>query len=352
MQPSPLARLLFALYVLLVAYASLYPLSSWHEPSAPLLEFLRTPWPPYDTRFDIAVNVLGYVPYGALLVLGTYPRLRGGWTLALAIASAALLSLVLETAQNFVPQRHASTLDLTANTLGASAGALAALALAPWLLHGGPLRRWRTQRFQPGGAADFGLVVIALWLFIQLNPATLLFGVGDLRDLLVPPGGPAHAPSVFIGVEAFTAACNVVAVALIISLAALPGRALRLEVLLLLLLALAIKTAAFAIVLRAQNVLAWLTPGALQGLAAGIVAAMIAVGLPRKLRLVLAALLVMAAAILVNLGPANPYLASILAVWRQGHFLNFNGLTRLVAAAWPFAALAYLIYIAAQRGER
>ena len=54
----------------------------------------------------------------------------------------------------------------------------------------------------------------------------------------------------------------------------------------------------------------------------------------------------MAATVLVNLAPANPYLAASLKVWQQGHFLNFNGLTRLVAALWPFAALGYLIVLA------
>ncbi len=41
--------------------------------------------------------------------------------------------------------------------------------------------------------------------------------------------------------------------------------------------------------------------------------------------------------------------AATLTVWQQGHFLNFNGLTRLVSAVWPFAALAYLCLLAARR---
>jgi hypothetical protein len=50
--------------------------------------------------------------------------------------------------------------------------------------------------------------------------------------------------------------------------------------------------------------------------------------------------------VLVNLAPPNPYFTETLKVWSQGHFLNFNGLTRLVSAAWPFAALGYLVYLA------
>ena len=59
--------------------------------------------------------------------------------------------------------------------------------------------------------------------------------------------------------------------------------------------------------------------------------------------LLLAALALMAGAILVNLAPPNPYSAAALAVWRQGHFLNFNGLTRWVATLWPFLTLPFLL---------
>ena len=45
-------------------------------------------------------------------------------------------------------------------------------------------------------------------------------------------------------------------------------------------------------------------------------------------------------------------LLASLAVWPQGQFLHFNGLTRLVSAAWPFTALAYLIWLAADRERR
>ena len=71
--------------------------------------------------------------------------------------------------------------------------------------------------------------------------------------------------------------------------------------------------------------------------------------LPRTVRLALAAVLIMAATVLVNLAPSNPYLAASLKLWEQGHFLNFNGLTRLVSALWAFAALAYLITLASRR---
>jgi hypothetical protein len=116
-------------------------------------------------------------------------------------------------------------------------------------------------------------------------------------------------------------------------------------------IALALKTLAFAIILRTQDGFDWLTRGALQGLVAGLAVALLAVALPRVARLTLAAVLLMAAAVLVNFAPQNPYMAAMLKLWQQGHFLNFNGLTRLVATLWPFAAIGYLIHLAARRRD-
>jgi hypothetical protein len=93
----------------------------------------------------------------------------------------------------------------------------------------------------------------------------------------------------------------------------------------------------------------WLTPGAQEGLLAGIAIGLAAVSLPRIARLGLAAILILAATVLVNIAPPNPYFTATLRVWQQGHFFNFNGLTRLVSVAWPFIALGYLIFLASRR---
>jgi hypothetical protein len=234
------------------------------------------------------------------------------------------------------------------NTVGVFAGAIAGLALAPL---SPALRGWRARLFLPGALSDLGVALLGLWLFMQLNPAMLLFGGGDLRNLIAGPSGPARAPEFFAAIEAITAAANLAAVALLASVIVAPGAPVRRLVLLLAAAALAVKTLAFTIILRAQDVLAWLTPGALRGLAAGLVLALLAVALPRVARMALAAVLLTTAAVLVNHAPPNPYLAEILKLWQQGHFLNFNGLTRLVATLWPIAAVAYLIVLAARRRD-
>jgi hypothetical protein len=105
------------------------------------------------------------------------------------------------------------------------------------------------------------------------------------------------------------------------------------------------------VLLKAQNVFAWLTPGAFFGLAGGAGMLMLAVALPRAARLALAGLLLMAATVLVNLAPENPYFANALQQWPQGYFLNFNGVTHLVSLAWPFVALFYLMLLATRLAE-
>lgn len=348
---STLAAISLAVYAGLVVYASLHPWAGWRAHGLSPFAFLDAPWPRYVTGFDVAANVLGYLPLGFLAVAALYPRPRGAAALAVAVAGGMGLSLLLEAAQSYLPARVENNLDVLCNLGGAAIGAVLGMRFFPRLRSSGPLGRARASLFPPGGLTDFGLVLLGLWLFTQLNPAMLLFGAGDLRDLLVPPGGAPRAPAFFAGIEAVTAAANLVAVALLLSAVAAPARPVRGLFVALVAVALTIKTAAFAIIMRAQDVLAWLTPGAQYGLAAGIALALAAVALPRTARLALAAVLLMAATVLVNLVPPNPYLAATLKVWQQGHFLNFNGLTRVVSVVWPFAVLGYLILLASRRRE-
>jgi VanZ family protein len=348
---SALARLGFAVYVLLVGYASLYPFTGWADSGISWFAFLTAPLPRYVTAFDVAANIVGYLPYGLLCVHALYPYARGRAAFSVAAGSALVLSLALEAAQGYLPSRIASNVDVLCNLIGALAGAGFGVRVSERVLAGGALRRWRSATFQAGLGTDVGLVLIGLWLFTQLNPAMLLFGAGDLRDWLAAAGGAEYRAQLFIAIEALTSAANLVAVTLLVSVIAAPGRPVGKLLVALVLLALAVKAAAFGILMRAENPLAWLTPGAARGLIGGIVIALLAAKLPRTARLVLAAVLLMAATVLVNLAPPNPYLAATLKVWQQGHFLNFNGLTRLVGVFWPFAALGYLIWLAtAQRG--
>ena len=147
----------------------------------------------------------------------------------------------------------------------------------------------------------------------------------------------------FVMIEASITAFNAVAVGLIVRMLCARLLAAYVIVPLFLLLNLIVATLAAAILVNPAEALAWLTPGVRLGLVVGGVILAIAMALPATPRLMIAALALMAGTVLVNLAPHNPYSAAALAAWRQGHFLNFNGLTRLVATLWPFLTLPFLL---------
>jgi len=349
-RPSPLARYLLLAYVLLVFYGSLHPFSGWRDQGASAFAYLTGALPRYITAFDLVTNFAAYLPLGFFALLALHPHVRGAPALAAAGLAGCFLSLALEALQTYLPSRIPSNLDLATNGLGAFAGAALALRFGVVLLSRGRMHALRHLWFLDGHQYDLGLVLLGLWLFTQLNPGTLLFGNGDLRGLLEPAPAVLHPVAVFIQGEAVVTACNLAAIGLFASCLTRDARSLRNLLLVLLSWAFALKTVAVGELLKAQNVFAWVTPGALLGLIVGAVALMLALALPRAARPALSGLLLMAATVLVNLAPENPYFANALAQWPQGYFLNFNGVTHLVSLAWPFAALFYLLLLVPRSG--
>lgn len=350
-QPSTLARYLFAAYLLLIVYASLHPFHGWRDRGLPTFAFITASFNRPVPAFDVFVNVLGYVPFGLLAVLAAYPRLRGPAALTFAVACSALASFVLESLQVYLPTRTASNLDILANAAGGTLGALAALSATRPLMDAGELQRLRNELFLPGGRIDLGLVLLGLWLFSQLNPETLLFGTGDLRDLFKAPSGKLYPAEVFLRVDAGVACANGLAAGLLAACLVERNQPTRGVVLLLIATALATHSFAFGLLVNPQAVLSWVTPGALYGVAGAIALLMIAISLPRAVQLPLIGIALLAATAIVNLAPPNPYNTAMFSMWQQGQYLNFNGLTRLVAIVWPFAAMFYLVLLAADRAE-
>jgi VanZ family protein len=348
LRASALARYLFGAYAVLVVYASLHPFSGWQIQAPTPFAFLTAPLPRSITRFDLVTNILGYIPLGFLAVLAAYPRLRAGKGLAFGIACSVILSFILESLQMYLPSRTSSNVDLLANALGGTLGALLALPAAPKLLGEGALKALRYRLLAAGPKIDLGVVLVGLWLLSQMSPETLLFGAGDLRELFQPPPGKLYPPEVFLRVEAAIAAANTIAIGLFVSCLTRRAGPARLLFCALVAVALSLRWTAFDVLMKDML---WITPGALTGLAAGVLVVLAGISLPRTARLAVAGLALMGATALVNLSPGNPYMAASLALWQRGAYFNFNGLTHIVSAAWPFAAMFYLVFLAADRGR-
>ncbi|CAG1003836.1 hypothetical protein RHDC4_03421 [Rhodocyclaceae bacterium] len=342
-----LGRYLAVAFTLLAVYASLHPLTGWHDSGAAPTDFLLAGWPRYTTAFDLLVNWAAYLPLGFLWVSALMPRLGLAGAVILATLGGGALSFGMEALQNYLPSRVPSNLDLACNTLGALAGALAGARWGHQLLDGGRLHGLRVRHFLAGNMGDAGLLLMGLWLLSQLTPETLLFANGDLRSLLGLPAPMHYSAQRFAEVEAAIVCGQTLAVALLATRLGRNGE--RLPVLLLLLAALALKSLVLALSLSGARGFAWTTPGSLVGMGLGMGIWLAATLLPARQQQALAALALLFATVLVNLAPDNPYLANTWQTWNPGQFLNFNGLTKLVASVWPFLALPWLMMLRAER---
>ena len=340
-QTSALPLQLAGAYTLLALYASLYPFTGWRDTGSDPFVFLEAGWPRYFTGFDLVVNGLAYFPVGFLWASALQRHLPRYAACGVALLAGLGLSLGIETLQNYLPSRVPSNLDVACNTVGAIVGALAGLRWGSMLLDGGRLHAWRERRFMHGSAGDVGLLLVGAWFLTQLNPETFLFGSGNLRGLIGLPGALPFAAEHFIGLETATVAGQTLAIALIGSRLA-ANHPLLLPIVLVA-TALSVKSFALLVLMNGVHGFAWATPGSLAGLALGLVLWAGLVQAPPAALQTAAALALMLATVLANLMPDNPYLENTLRVWQQGHFFNFNGLTRLVTALWPFLALPWLM---------
>lgn len=339
--PVLLSRYLALAWCGLVVYGSLHPFSGWRDTGVSPFAFLEGGWPRYWTVFDIITNILVYLPLGFLLTLA-FTGLPGRFSPAiLGVLLAGAVSFCLESLQTWLPSRVPSNLDLGCNVLGSLIG-------AAFAYHTGPrffprLAAWQHRLMAPLPHAELGLTLLGLWLLVPLSPETLLFGAGDLRQALDLTAAVPFAAESFMLIEASITAFNAIAVGLLVRLLLASTALSYVVVPIFLFLGLLVRTVAAAVLVSPAGAFAWLTPGAQMGLLMGGMALALTLFLPFNARLVLAALALMAGTVLVNLAPPNPYSAAALAAWRQGHFLNFNGLTRLVSLLWPFLTLPFFL---------
>lgn len=328
-------------YLLLVVYASLHPFTGWRDNGVAVFDFLTAPWPRYWTVFDLATNVAAYVPLGFLLV----PALRALMPRWLAVVLSLLVSVSmsagLETLQNFLPSRVPSNVDLGCNAAGALIGVLLGVKFGRWFVDGGAVYHWRRDCVLPGRVGDVGLVLLLLWLMTQCNPALLLFGHGDLRSLLDLKPALAYSAEGFIAVEWGIAVLGPLAAGLV-AREVMQQRAYGL-ITMLLLGALLVRGLAAGVILGGEQFLHWATPGNKTGFVIGTLVLFLVLPLPGWARRALAALALLVGTALANLAPDNPYLLSQDSRAMAGHFLNFNGLTRIAAVLWPFLALGWLM---------
>lgn len=354
---SPVARATLLAYLCLIVYASWFPFSGWHNQGlSPLIFLEHTSMPRYWTVFDAVINVVGYVPLGALIVYALYPRFRGILAFLIAALCGAVVSGAMEAVQTYLPSRVSSNLDFFTNAGGAAFGALVGSLSARKLLDGSHLYRLRQRWFAQH--ASQGLVLLALWPLAQIYPQGFLFGHGQLLPILsdwlseladadidltsyVRPDLVLTVEQYWLS-ETIITACGMVGAGL--TLLCLMRKPAPRGVLVLCLVgaAVVVKALATALLFSPENAFVWVTPGAQGGF---LIGAIMLAGLafaPHVAQRRLAALTLLLSLLIVNTTPVNPYFLVTLQSWVQGKFLNFNGAAQFLSLLWPFFALWFL----------
>jgi VanZ family protein len=355
-----LATPLAWLYACLIVYASLSPFTDWvARLDLPWAGLGHVPWPNNRfTHFDVVSNLVGYAPLG-ILVFGAL--IRSKYSLLAAsiytLASGTLLSLLLESLQNYLPARVPSSLDWALNSAGTFLGWLVATLI--W--RSGFLKHWETVRnhwLMPKSAG--GMALLLLWPMGLLFPTPVPLGFGQvfepLQDFLqfiltdtpwslgfnewlntqeINTTELSYRHEFLIIVLSIWAPCLVA-----FSVVNKGWRRVCL-IGLVVVLGFVVTTLSVTLNFGPDHTLAWLTPPVFP---AFMVAVLLALGFAKcspRSAAVLGVCVLTALIVLIIQAPLDPYYAQSLFGWEQGRFIRFHGLAQWIGWLWPYIALVY-----------
>ena len=336
-------------YALFIAYVSLSPFAGLQEQGLSFLDVLTAPLTQTFTWFDFILNGLAYLPFGFLLALLLRHRLPPTQLLLATSLAGLSLSLTMEYTQMYLPTRVSSNTDLISNTIGALLGSAFALLMAKYAWFA-QIKTLHEKWFKHDRMSDFGLALVALWMFAQTNPSLPMLGSVFVREVArwpfdIVPTAP------FNWLECAEVALNLLLLGILLSTLLRARRHILNGLLLLLSAVTLIKFMAAAVLLKSWALLLWLNSEALLGIMAGSLLLAIALRLSRNWLPVLGALAAAMYLMLVLdlLLDSKPSAAMRLYHWHYIHMLNYNGFSQLVILLFPVLLLGYLWRINARK---
>jgi VanZ family protein len=322
------------LFVAFIIYGSLFPFTDWRTPDTELFTFLFA-WPHAIERADIVQNVLAYAPLGLFIVLWR-KRVRSLVPpVVVALVCGGVLSLLMESLQQYEPSRTSSLADLAMNLLGTLAGALLGAALDPGAPSMRRLHGVRDSWIVAGTLPNLGLAAIALWFLSQTSPLVPTFDIGQLRQSLAPLWFSLHAPQTVQLTALLVYACNVLAIGLVLKQVLLAGRSLFAPFLLLLAITF------FAKILVQGRQLSF---EALLGAALAVIVLSLIRSKHLKPNSVAAIAAIAAGFVIGELAPGTANLVlqpDFNWIPLVGQMAKLSGLESMLEVFWPFFALAF-----------
>jgi VanZ family protein len=342
-------------YLLAIVYASLNPFIGWRAPEA----FSLFTWPRYLNDFDIAINVLAYVPLGGMLAAVQFRAQRLGHrgsvdspsTILLRVTiTGFLLSAALESLQTLLPVRVASPVDLLANTAGTFVGAaLVVSRLGRRQLAG--LLRWRHRHFSLGDTTSWGLLLLGAWFVAQLNPVIPFFEAGHIANPFDTAAAQSPYEPIILLPQAVGITLNVCGFALFVSLLLHQDRRGLFNVMFILVLGFLLKVSAASLMLKAPQMTSWLGPATVIGLTSGLILFAYFSRIEFRWRAFCATLFIFAGGLMAKITSIYGAFDESLRLlnWPYGHLSSFTGLTRWIHEVWPLLAILFAAWIFVRR---
>ena len=339
-KPFYLARLMLALYLSLVAYASITPFNFRIETPLMPWEWLLAPVPKYIPIFDVVTNVIGYLPFGFLMIFTLYSIVTRWPALLATLLLGAIFSGLLESFQTYLPTRIPSPIDWYSNMLGVLIGALFALPLSPQWLSGNKAERVREAIF--GNHQGFFLLMI-LCPLAQIYPQNAWLGMGDLglsitrispywtlpldnasQEILITSLATLSIGTLFLyGIRKSAPAVKIIGILLCI------------------MVMIKFFISQFQFVQTGAS--SWWSLSVLIGLIVGYILTFLAHFLSKKSQWTLSLMALLSLIILVNVLPNNPYFHNLLEQLPQGKMMHVNGLFGWISIVWPLLAICLLL---------
>ena len=330
-------------YALFIVYASLSPFSGWREQGLNFAEVLGAPLQLTYTAFDTIINLLSYLPFGFLAVIALRARCGTLASVIFCLCLGVSLSACMEYLQMYLPARVSSNMDLLSNSAGALLGALLAVSVASWTWLLTLLMRWRSGLFHQGKETDFGLALLLLWIFGQINPSLPMLGNVFISEVVRQPFATLPRTP-FNWWESSAVMLNLLMLgALLLTLLRVPRNAITALPAILGAVAL-IKFVTAAILLKSWALLLWINSEAVLGILLGMLLLLSVLWLSRTAVIGSGAVVAITYFVIVNFvfDSNTPATAMSVYHWHYGHLLNYNGLAQTIALTFPLLLMFHL----------
>jgi len=339
-RPFYLAKLTLILYVCLVIYATITPFNFVGNSPLTPWDWVMSPVPRYIPIFDVLSNVIGYLPFGFLMIFTIFPHLRKWQALLFTVVMGFIFSGTLESLQTYLPTRIPSPIDWYSNALGVLIGALFAIPLSPEWLSGNLAERLRSTYF--GKYQGFFLLMV-LCPIAQLYPQNAWLGMGDFGlwgTRISPywdfPLNNASQEILITTISSFGIG--------VFFLFGMRQQVASLKVITILFIVMGLLKAIISQLQFSQTgIFHWWSLSLGIGLALGYFFIYLASFLEKKYQWYLAITALMTAILMVNILPYNPYFLSQLEQLPRGYFTHVNGLLGWISTVWPFLAIYLLL---------